>query len=1034
MSRGEKEHEAPVHKKTSPSSSSISTKAEHNSDENYLLDQKVSHQQKSLHVSSLHPVLATPKQSHVRRMKTRSSSVKKKEHVAKCFEIDEIQKSQHSPDSPFISSQLLGTQECEVVWDCNSPGFSKDDLKRMSNRHDKEESPIPVEFIAPIPYRSLFPKTRLRSNNVSTINTTAQLDELLHQVTAKDFLSEENEEEGPALTSYLQEPYTSSVSKLRNSFSRPDVDSDTLSPDRPNLDFRLSHSTQSFTVLDQDTQDTEVVTQCLSNDNNMDSKQLEESVWEDLNVAICDFSGINDLCDSQSDVLSGHGKMLPDKKESVLSSVQVIKVNPQNESRESLDIFDDDYFNDSVIHSTQLWEKEILEKDNKSSASPKHVAEVVAKASYHACNQFQGINKKQGSSSHLGELSKTHHIYQDKHCDLPSKEPEIENNHLESSSSTSEIKCSPIIGKPRVSPVEKTVPRKVRNTFRLDINPNTGMRNNIGVSSTAALNSTSDHVFGINNGNFRMKTINTESSGIINKGHQERRVKSSINENLIKPSKQKPLKSLFTSNSKNIITDTLENRKIPFPRSQSVDNVKVSATKATMYCRSAKSEDAEGGREFEEDDAFFEAVLSTLPEEEAYISFVTEADQHCNMPDNTVSSNFKSKEAETSTSDKNSNKLFRSLRFGQSFVNKDVVHGNNTHIESRLENMISKTISVHSDLIGEHTCSNERHLQTKTDSLKSSGPGPRNSSEDILDDDIFQDDDILTLIDEVESQYGSPPPNSQSSQLWQSPSKKCTSEEIARKKEEARRRREEKVKKDGIMRKKDEAGQNGDGHNKSSYSVPISDHRKLSTCNMDKLGLVESNRQVMSHGKMIGTNEELVFTRNDEQKVEEFCGKNDDKQRKIEEIEKKKIEAERLRREKLIAARNKRLGTEEMNQRRLTYGVEEEAKKAESFQTQMLIDGISKKKVGALNNGKEKMEMEIAKRKEEAERRLKGKLKGEQLEQQQMEKEKLKNIERIKEKERLLREQKQKEKIQQKKEEALRRRQERMKTRQLSFH
>lgn len=36
----------------------------------------------------------------------------------------------YSPDAPFICSQLGGTQECEVVWDCNTPGHSKDDLKR----------------------------------------------------------------------------------------------------------------------------------------------------------------------------------------------------------------------------------------------------------------------------------------------------------------------------------------------------------------------------------------------------------------------------------------------------------------------------------------------------------------------------------------------------------------------------------------------------------------------------------------------------------------------------------------------------------------------------------------------------------------------------------------------------------------------------------------------------------------------------------------------------------------------------------------
>ncbi|XP_071521948.1 uncharacterized protein [Panulirus ornatus] len=100
---------------------------------------------------------------------------------------------QHSPDTPFICSQLGGTQECEVVWDCNSPGYSKDDLKRMPGG-EGEAGAIPVTFIAPVPHRVLFPKGKGRPQTTTSVkSTTAQLDKLLDQLRSKNVKQEESD-------------------------------------------------------------------------------------------------------------------------------------------------------------------------------------------------------------------------------------------------------------------------------------------------------------------------------------------------------------------------------------------------------------------------------------------------------------------------------------------------------------------------------------------------------------------------------------------------------------------------------------------------------------------------------------------------------------------------------------------------------------------------------------------------------------------------------------------------------------------------
>ncbi|KAK8745158.1 hypothetical protein OTU49_000487 [Cherax quadricarinatus] len=88
----------------------------------------------------------------------------------------------------------------------------------------------------------------------------------------------------------------------------------------------------------------------------------------------------------------------------------------------------------------------------------------------------------------------------------------------------------------------------------------------------------------------------------------------------------------------------------------------------------------------------------------------------------------------------------------------------------------------------------EKKVDNKA-SKQNSLTAPQLYTSDILDDDLFEDD-VLTLIDEVESQYGSQKAQSEMSNSQQSLSQslRCTQDEIDRKKEAARRLREEKLK------------------------------------------------------------------------------------------------------------------------------------------------------------------------------------------------------------------------------------------------
>ncbi|XP_042208565.1 uncharacterized protein LOC121856855 [Homarus americanus] len=183
--------ESPVSKKSSPLMENVDDETSGNSVQSQVYEfQRINSQL----LLSPRQSFRTPKIDQKRRL---SDNTKQTFHTPQTRQQELESQQQHSPDTPFICSQLHGTQECEVVWDCNSPGYSKDDLKRMPGGDAVETSTgdCPVAFVTPAPHRVLFPRVRSRPQCSSfNKNTTAQLDELLDQLSSKDSQLEEDEQ------------------------------------------------------------------------------------------------------------------------------------------------------------------------------------------------------------------------------------------------------------------------------------------------------------------------------------------------------------------------------------------------------------------------------------------------------------------------------------------------------------------------------------------------------------------------------------------------------------------------------------------------------------------------------------------------------------------------------------------------------------------------------------------------------------------------------------------------------------------------
>ncbi|KAG0714961.1 hypothetical protein GWK47_013050 [Chionoecetes opilio] len=251
---------------------------------------------------------------------------------AKWTHASEVRLRQPSPDMPFLSSQL-GTQECEVVWDCDSPGFTKEDLKRMHGGGEVE-GPERAVAIAPAPPRQLFPHTRSRLARASaSSNTMAQLNDLLDLLSSRENAGrkkQENQEEPPSLQPIVPP---------NDSHSEDSSSSESMVLPRP--------------LGESGSQPFEVAGVCGARDTKEASlaSDFDESVWgDDLNLGLCDISD-SVLAECVESSKGRVGVQKPDTDRSRVPS-ETAEI-----SSASADMFDDDLFSESVILSTQAVEE-----------------------------------------------------------------------------------------------------------------------------------------------------------------------------------------------------------------------------------------------------------------------------------------------------------------------------------------------------------------------------------------------------------------------------------------------------------------------------------------------------------------------------------------------------------------------------------------------------------------------------------------------------------------------------------------------------
>ncbi|XP_068226721.1 uro-adherence factor A-like [Palaemon carinicauda] len=731
----------------------------------------------------------TPK-NRKSKSKIGSSEKKSDEDKHRTNELEEQRLHQHSPDTPFMSSQLLGTQECEVVWDCNSPGFSKDDLKRMcgDTGSDENTSPAIPEFVAPIPNRALFTRTRSRkASNISAVDTTAQLDELLNQLSAKGSLSKDDESIGPTSipAHYLQGKSASENLKIPRTLP---VDKESL-PATPPVPINLITKTSSepFDVWEGSQTGIDDCGDIFESDNQADLGILEETTWdEDLNVALCDVSS-GDIVDSSQI------KTVNNKSHSCKISEAVDKVK----NNDSLDVFDDDYFNDTLIESTQIWEKEILEKGIEKANL--HVTTSETKALEDDCFLEKNGCEKSRSFTNLKDKVKKNHCANRStnmlgKSALLSCPPSEDTDSIKSADEI--IRSSPVKDNTQISysKVENVPQRRMRSSFRLTDNPQTGFLSEkskqININSINSSKETKSGQKDVVIGNIQNSSgseVNyTKCDTDIGSNRPLPRFRN-IEHNLPKLQNRK---ALFASGANNISVEKNYGKtdftKSSFPRSQSTGSSQGQEAKLGIS-RPSKSEDAEGSREFEEDDSFFDSLLSALPEDEIILGTLKNSevcDGHNKtshftketvrasktMFNSSVNSSDKSKVfSRWGDKRKSNNESVKKIvsdqnrNLSSSVVESSVVNSSKRNIppkrcsmpgeksmiasltnSSRIGMSASKLMSYSED---------SRELNSKS-TLSSSTVKQefqeKSHTADISDDDLFEDD-VLSLIDEVES-------------------------------------------------------------------------------------------------------------------------------------------------------------------------------------------------------------------------------------------------------------------------------------------
>lgn len=840
---------------------------------------------------------------------------------------------QHSPDTPFICSQLGGTQECEVVWDCNSPGYSKDDLKRMPGG-EGEAGAIPVTFIAPVPHRVLFPKGKGRPQTSTSVkSTTAQLDKLLDQLRSKKNDPGESED----FTSCQPLLKGSQKNQVEDSSSlTPEEDSPTITSSLPDL--LKGASSQPFDLRADSCGNEEQHVASTSEAVNIIS-ELNDSLFKGdvLNMGICDSSVMN--------LVSDINVRQSLRKKSSVGSDEGTKANVAN-----ADMFDDDLFNDSVIRTTQAMEEALTDIDSVSlvtnvsevrditeskqsgenlercnnldisaikSLSVGRVSEVqnisLQKASEvssgrtsdrHANSDIQTIHKSTGVNQNIRTIHNsacttdmnmvdTQVLSQNfKDCDSGfSRTTSNDMNKMKMYSNCNandnkygdESSCSPVLGNPHTSPTDVPPQRRIRNSFRLGSIASNLQKNVLSDTCRSGSGplciSSSKFVSNIHENEKCLivcseMSKNTKNDGLVefenlNPVLEECRTKKtysstkssmifSVPENevavLPKASRFQSQKtdhfdhdSLSTEvpSGKSLFRNSIFNSQLgkipvraqtmrgPLLRSHSTGNAKVSNIGVSSTVRRSNSSlDVDVSREFEEDDEFFESLLSNLPEyeEQSLDKSKFQPEAHlleCNKnisphvekcSENSIelcesivthdksssrrgnhASSFSTSVANTQDQDnmiissEPAGQMVNGMHLERAFIQSKSNVGHNKN----QKNLRPRTVKLPILLMdtSHDVKQEESDLEDhKPICIRSSAPRHLQTN-DILDDDLFEDD-VLTLLDEVESQYGSQQthPEMSSSQSSYFQQLRCTQDEIARKKEAAQRLRQEKQK------------------------------------------------------------------------------------------------------------------------------------------------------------------------------------------------------------------------------------------------
>lgn len=823
---------------------------------------------------------SSPQRSRVKSRKKDDNEEKNLQTPAtvKWTHPDEDSLRQPSPDMPFISSQLCSTQECEVVWDCDSPGFTKDDLKRMHSGRETELPDRPVQ-ITQLPHRQLFPLTRSRASRASTSsNTTAQLNDLLDFLSNKEHAGRREKEKVENPNSHHKS--LQHIVPPKGSFSEDGSSSESQALLEP----LMEASTQPFEVAG--------ASGLKESDQNLPS-DIDDSIWgDDLNLGMCD---LNDSA------LTEQGSSKTSSKGARVASKEADRSRLPQET--STDIFDDDLFSDSVILSTQAVEEAMTKKDTKDITNDRN---------YSCDSSFKETQHRSNKT-----LLKDGCQYQEKdsvkNVNGNCNKPEVNAHKVITNSSTTSSRIIPSVNMKQINTNSNNSPqRQVRRSFKFGPSPKTvakkapslvtGKGNQLltSVPGNQELFRNRD-ARGVLRKTDPLPVLRTEKSSMQNSSSSHlmpkslSRVPGSCN-NLNTQMTKAPVvrKSLFRSN--NTKSEEIKQRnniqasRGPLLRSQSSGDTRIT-TSSPVGRRSNSSVELDASQDLD-DDEFFKSLLSMLPEEEGGFSATPGVSLSPIKPENQSSHFQKSANPSTNMKHNTGNRVeARDSRFNKREAcivppqnrskvppqnlknaptqnqcnvfasNHKVPSQNLSRIPSQnlinvpslsLCNVPSQNIrkvlpqnlknvppqkthnALHQSLTNapphnfvngsiqttlerkvkqgvtkpQLNPSGKRPVQgvrppgsssaTRSKPLDTNkarvGDNEQQQTSDTFDDGLFEDD-VLSLIDEVESQFGSqntpsePSPSPQSSQPQQV---KCSQDEIARKKAAALQRREER--------------------------------------------------------------------------------------------------------------------------------------------------------------------------------------------------------------------------------------------------